>query len=66
MEKVVFMIWRIGNDMCRIEASDCRQEVRNLADGGCICSLEVMLGVMNAISDKIEKLGFVAVFQLAN
>ncbi len=65
MEKVIFMIWPVSNDMCRIEASDCRQEVRNLADGGCICSLEVMLGEMKAISDNAEKLGYRAVFQLA-
>lgn len=65
MEKVVFIIWPVSDDMCRIEASDCRQEVRNLADGACICGLNVMLAEIKSISEKAECLGLKAVFELA-
>lgn len=46
METIKFRIIKISNDMCRIVANDCRSIYRNIADGGCICSLDVMLSEM--------------------
>ena len=48
--------------MCRIEAVDCRSIYRKIADGGCICSLDVMLSEMKHITNEVEKLGNKAVF----
>ena len=62
METIKFRIIKHDNDMCRIEASDCRSIYRNIADGGCICSLGVMLSEMEHITNEVEKLGNKAVF----
>ena len=62
MEIIKFRIIKNSNDMCRIEAVDCRGIYRKIADGGCICSLDVMLSEMEHIANEVEKLGNTAVF----
>ena len=65
MEKLYFDVLTIGTGrMCRIVTRDIRSELRDLADGGCICSLEVMLCVMQDITERAAKLGYEAVFSL--
>lgn len=62
METIKFRIIKVSNDMCRIEANDCRSIYRNIADGACICSLDVMLEEMEHITKKVENLGNNAIF----
>lgn len=62
METIKFRIIKVSDDMCRIEANDCRNIYRKIADGGCICSLDVMLSEMKHIIKEVEKLGNKAVF----
>lgn len=62
MEKIKFRIIKCSDDMCRIETTDCRNIYRKIADGGCICSLEIMLAEMEYITSEVEKLGNKAVF----
>lgn len=62
MEEIKFRIIKCCNDMCRIEASDCRSIYRKIADGACICSLDVMLGEIEHITNEVEKLGNKAIF----
>ena len=64
METIKFRIIKENCDMCRIETSDCRTVYRNIADGACICSLDVMLSEIERISNKVEKLGNKAVLVL--
>lgn len=61
MEEIKFRVI-VNGDMCRIEARDIRREIRNISGGGCICSLDVMLGEMQRINADAEKAGFHAVF----
>lgn len=61
METIKFRIIKY-DDMCRIEAQDIRITYKNIADGGCICSLDVMLSEMEHITKEVEKLGNKAVF----
>ena len=62
METIKFRIITESNNMCRIETSDCRTVYRKIADGACICSLEIMLAKMEYITKEVEKLGNNAVF----
>ena len=62
METIKFRIIKVSDDMCRIEAKDIRSIYRKIADGGCICSLDVMLAEMERITNEVEKLGNKAVF----
>ena len=62
METIKFRVIKHSDDMCRIEAVDCRSIYRKIADGGCICSLDVMLAEMEHITNEVEKLGNKAVF----
>lgn len=62
METIKFRVIKCSNDMCRIEAVDCRGIYRKIADGGCICSLDVMISEMEHITKEVEKLGNKAVF----
>lgn len=62
METIKFRVIKCSNDMCRIETTDCRSIYRKIADGGCICSLDVMLSEMEYITKEVEKLGNKAVF----
>lgn len=62
MEIIKFRIINCGNNMCRIEATDCRGTYRKIANGGCICSFEVMLSEIEYITNEVKKLGNEAVF----
>lgn len=62
METIKFRIIKCSDDMCRIETTDCRSIYRKISDGGCICSLEIMLVEMEHITREVEKLGNKAVF----
>ena len=64
METIKFRVIKHSNDMCRIETTDCRSIYRKIADGGCICSLDVMLSEMEHITKEVEKLGNKAVFAM--
>lgn len=63
METVKFYINRISPDMCRIVPNDIRSKFKEIADGGCIMSLEVMLDEMEHITKECEKIGFSALFE---
>lgn len=62
METIKFMVIKHSNDMCRIETTDIRHIYRKIADGACICSLDVMLSEMEHITNEVENLGNKAVF----
>ena len=62
METIKFRMIKVSNDMCRIEARDCRSIYRDIADGGCICSLDVMLAEIEHITNEVENLGNNAMF----
>lgn len=62
MEKIRFRIIKCCNDMCRIEACDCRSVYRKIADGACICSIDVMLLEIEHITKEVERLGNEAYF----
>lgn len=61
MEIIKFRVIICGN-MCRIEANDIRSTYRNISDGGCICSLDVMLSEMQRISEEAKTHGNIASF----
>lgn len=64
METVKFVIDIIAPDMCRIYPNDIRDKFKEIADGGCICSLDVMLGEIEDITKKCEEIGIKALFEL--
>ena len=62
MEKIKFTISKIGDDMCRIKAKDIRSIYKNISNGGCITSMDVLLSEMQHIKTEVEKLRKEAVF----
>ncbi len=64
METVKFVVNVISPDMCRIVPNDIRSKFREIAGGGCIMSLDVMLEEMEAITKKCAKIGASAVFEM--
>ncbi len=64
METVKFEIIVISPDMCRIVPNDIRSKFREIAGGGCIMSLDAMLGVMEDITKKCAEIGVSAVFEM--
>lgn len=62
METIKFRVIKCSDNMCRIEVKDIRSVYRKIADGGCICSLDVMLSEMEYITKEVGKLGDIAVF----
>lgn len=62
METIKFSIIVESNDMCRIVPNDIRDIYKKIANGGCICSLDVMLAEMKYIKEEVEKLGNEAIF----
>ena len=62
METIKFRVIKCSDNMCRIEAKNIRSVYRKIADGGCICSLDVMLSEMEYITKEVGKLGDIAVF----
>jgi len=63
MQDLKFDIHIISSDMCRITTRDCRTELKKISDGACICSIEIMLGVMKDIEKKAREKGYNAVFE---
>ena len=64
METVKFGIIVISPDMCRIVPHDIRSRFKEIADGGCICSLDVMLAEMEHITKKCAEIGVTALFEI--
>lgn len=63
MEIIKFrVIQNENNDMCRIEAKDIRNTYTKIADGGCICTIDVMISEMEHITNEVRRLGNEAVF----
>lgn len=62
METIKFRIIPISDDMCIVAANDLRDIYKNIADGGCITSLDVMIAEMRHIKEEVEKLGNEVVF----
>lgn len=62
METIKFRIIAVGNNICRIEASDCGTIYRKLADEASICSLDVMLAEMKHITKEVNAFGNNAAF----
>lgn len=62
METIRFRIIKCNDNMCRIETSDCRTIYRNIANGACICSIDVMLSEIEYITKEVSKLGNKSVF----
>lgn len=50
--------------MCRIIPHDIRSKFKEIADGGCIMSLDVMLAEMEAITKKCAEIGVTALFEM--
>ena len=66
MEKITFVVWKLADDMCRIEARDIRKNIRQVSDGGCICDLETLLYEMSRTKHEIHSMGYDVVFELVN
>ena len=64
METVKFYISVISPDMCRIVPHDIRTKFKEIADGGCIMSLDVMLSEMKSITKKCAEIGVIALFEM--
>lgn len=64
METVKFTINVISPDMCRIVPHDIRSKFKEIADGGCICSLDVMIAEMKHITVKCGEIGVAAIFEI--
>ena len=64
MEIVKFNIDVLGGDMCRIVPVDYRATLWKIADGGCICSLDVMLSEMEHIKKQCAEIGVDALFEI--
>lgn len=65
METITFNIIKLGNDVCRIVPNDIRSQYKEIADGSCILSLDVMLDHMEYIKHEVkERYGKEVVFQI--
>ena len=64
METVKFAINVISPDMCRIVPNDFRSKFRDIANGGCIMSLDVMIEEMEYITKKCAEIGVSAIFEM--
>lgn len=65
MEKITFNIIKLGSDICRIVPNDIRSQYKEIADGGCILSLDVMLEHMEYIKHEVkERYGNEVAFQI--
>lgn len=49
---------------CRIESNSFLEEFKEMAEGGVICNLDVMLAVMRDIKEKCSEKGYEAVFRI--
>lgn len=64
METVKFTINVISPNMCRIVPNDIRSKFKEISDGGCITSLDVMLAEMDSITKECAELGITALFEM--
>lgn len=62
MERIKFRIIKESDNMCRIVAKDIRSIYKNISDGACICSLDVMLAEMERITKEVTNYGNEAMF----
>ena len=62
IETIKCRIIKVDDNMCRITINDCRSIYRNISEGACICSMDVMLDQIEHITNEIKKLGGRAVF----
>lgn len=62
METIKFRICEVGTGMYLIKSNDIRTIYKDIAGGGCICSLDILIDTMRYIRDEVEKLGNKAVF----
>ncbi len=53
-EKITFTIHKIGSNMCRITANTILSAFHEIADGGCICTLDVLLNEMKHITNEVR------------
>jgi hypothetical protein len=60
--QIKFTIVKAGTNTVRIVPHDIRDTFKKIADGGCICDLETMYGVMEQITEDCKKIGCEAVF----
>ena len=64
MNKVSFYIQVYKSGWCRIVARDCRTVIRNLSDGACITSMDVLTGEMKRITAAAKEMNFSAAFEV--
>lgn len=65
METIKFYIIRVGTNACRIQAHDIRTIYREISDGSCICSMDILLTEMESIKRNVkEKYGNEVVFEI--
>lgn len=62
METIKCRIIKVDDNICRITINDCRSIYRNISDGACISSMDVMLYEIDRITNEIKKLGGRAIF----
>ena len=61
-EKIKCLIIMVDDNLGRLTIRDCRSIYRNISEGACICSMDVMLDQIEHITNEIKKLGGRAVF----
>lgn len=62
MEKIKFMIIRLGYEMCTIKSLDIRERYQKIADSACICSLDILLSELARIRNECKKIEVIPVF----
>lgn len=55
MEKITFNVIRMGKDYCRIVCNDIRSCFKEIAEGGIILSLDVILDEMEHIKKTVKE-----------
>ena len=63
MEKITYIIFNIGQDMCRITCNDIRTQFSKYAEGACICDLTTLMYEMQSISNACRMNHVQAVFE---
>ena len=62
MEKIKFMIIRLGYGVCTIKSLDIRERYQKIADSACISSLDILLSELARIRSECEKIDIIPVF----
>ena len=63
MEKITYNIIGIGSEMCRITCNDIRSKFSKYTDGGCICSLSILMYELQSITNACRANNAQAVFE---